>query len=179
MSTFDKTDGHLGGPGKFCIVSFPATLGKQAWTGLISGSGGTNNYACVWTGNNGSPQSEWYDPWAANVDKAKKMGKKLLVIVHNDHPQAQFTDKRSFATYCNKRRPVNFRLGNGQIEEIKYLNKMKYKYSVFGFPQDRVALFPNSGPAQNKTVPTTANNKQESNWAHFSWKGPIKLESRI
>eukprot|EP00964_Phaeocystis_antarctica_P097177 scaffold63345_cov76-Phaeocystis_antarctica.AAC.1 len=79
------TKGHLVADGQVCIVSFPASLGQKAWNGMVGD--GRLNFACVWTGDNNSPSSEWYDPWVINVDEAVKRGMSLLVYGHSDHPE--------------------------------------------------------------------------------------------
>ena len=50
---------------KWCVISYPATLGQRAWNGLVGGQSGSPvcdwmmpDFTCVWTGNDNSPESE-------------------------------------------------------------------------------------------------------------------------
>ena len=69
------------GPGGYCIVSFPATWGEDAWKSFVRGG---FDYACVWTGNDDEEESAWMTPWIENVKAAQEKGMKLLVFVHED-----------------------------------------------------------------------------------------------
>ena len=118
------TKGHLEAGGLVCIVSFPASLGQKAWNGMVGG--GWLNFACVWTGDNNSPTSEWYDPWVNNVDEAVKRGMTLLVYGHSDHPEEnQF--KHASPLWGEQK----YRLGAGQQAEVKHMNERGIQYKVF------------------------------------------------
>ena len=66
MSALQATSGKVTGrsPGNYCLVSFPATWGQTAWDAFVNGK---YDFACVWTGNNDSPEEEWFVPWKKNV----------------------------------------------------------------------------------------------------------------
>ena len=118
------TKGYLEAGGQVCIVSFPASLGQKAWNGMVGG--GQLNFACVWTGDNNSPTSEWYDPWVVNVDEAVKRGMTLLVYGHSDHPvENQFTHVSPLWG------EQKYRLGAGQQAEVKHMNERGIRYKVF------------------------------------------------
>ena len=118
------TKGHLEVAGQVCIVSFPASLGQKAWNGMVGG--GQLNFACVWTGDNNSPTSEWYDPWVINVDKAVERGMTLLVYGHSDHPE-----ENQFKHISPLWGEQKFRLGAGQQAEVKHMNERGIQYKVF------------------------------------------------
>ena len=73
------------------------------WNALV-GDGAMMAYACVWTGNPDSPESEWYDPWVLNINKAVKLGKDIIVVGKDGES-----------------------LGYGQGKEIRYLNEKNIK----------------------------------------------------
>eukprot|EP00964_Phaeocystis_antarctica_P030594 scaffold17294_cov78-Phaeocystis_antarctica.AAC.1 len=118
------TKGHLVADGQICIVSFPASLGQKAWNGMVAG--GRLNFACVWTGDNDSPISEWYDPWVINVDEAVKRGMTLLVYGHSDHPE-----ENQFTHVSPLWGEQKYRLGGGQQAEVKHMNEKGIQYKVF------------------------------------------------
>ena len=118
------TKGHLEAAGQVCIVSFPASLGQKAWNGMVGG--GQLNFACVWTGDNNSPASEWYDPWVINVDEAVKRGMVLIVYGHSDHPE-----ENQFKHISPLWGEQKFRLGAGQQAEVKHMNERGIQYKVF------------------------------------------------
>ena len=142
------TKGHLEVAGQVCIVSFPASLGQKAWNGMVGG--GQLNFACVWTGDNNSPRSEWYDPWVINVDEAVKRGMTLLVYGHSDHPEEnQF--KHASPLWGEQK----YRLGAGQQAEVQHMNEKGIKYKVFalgtgfagtGFTGDALKKGASDGP---------------------------------
>ena len=102
------TQGYLEAGGEACIVSFPASLGQRAWNGMVGG--GKLNFACVWTGDNNSPTSEWYDPWVVNVDEAVERGMTLLVYGHSDHPVENHSSRTS--ARCGGSRSIGSGPGN-------------------------------------------------------------------
>ena len=119
------TKGQLvAGAGQVCIVSFPASLGQKAWNGMVGG--GRLNFACVWTGDNNSPASEWFDPWVLNVDEAVKRGMTLLVYGHSDHPE-----ENQFKHVSPLWGEQKYRLGGGQQAEVKHMNEKGVQYKVF------------------------------------------------
>ena len=142
------TKGHLVANGQICIVSFPASLGQKAWNGMVGGD--RLNFACVWTGDNNSPISEWYDPWVINVDEAVKRGMTLLVYGHSDHPEEnQF--KHASPLWGEQK----YRLGAGQQAEVKHMNEKGIQYKVFalgtgftgtGFTGDALKRAASDGP---------------------------------
>ena len=142
------TKGNLEAGGQVCIVSFPASLGQQAWNGMVGG--GQLNFACVWTGDTNSPTSEWYDPWVRNVDEAVKRGMTLLVYGHSDHPaENQFTHVSPLWG------EQKYRLGAGQLAEVKHMNKRGIRYKLFalgtgftgtGFTGDALVRAASDGP---------------------------------
>ena len=119
-----RTKGHLVADDQVCIVSFPASLGQKAWNGMVAG--GRLNFACVWTGDNNSPASEWFDPWVLNVDEAVKRGMTLLVYGHSDHPE-----ENQFTHVSPLWGEQKFRLGAGQQAEVKHMNEKGIQYKVF------------------------------------------------
>ena len=147
-SSLLPTKGHLEASGQVCIVSFPASLGQKAWNGMVGG--GQLNFACVWTGDNTSPTSEWYDPWVMNVDEAAKRGMTLLVYGHSDHPEEnQF---RHLSPLWGEQK---YRLGAGQQAEVKHMNEKGIQYKVFalgtgftgtGFTGDALKRAASDGP---------------------------------
>ena len=142
------TKGYLEAGGQACIVSFPASLGQKAWNGMVGG--GHLNFACVWTGDNNSPTSEWYDPWVVNVDEAVERGMTLLVYGHSDHPvENQFTHVSPLWG------EQKYRLGAGQQAEVKHMNERGIRYKVFalgtgfvgtGFTGDALVRAASDGP---------------------------------
>ena len=148
------TPGNLEAGSQVCIVSFPASLGQTAWNSMVGGllgmcgvdpsdplpSGPDRagiqkppvNYACVWTGNNESPMSEWFDPWVVNVDKAVERGMTLIVYGHSNHPD----EKNQFKHVSPEWGEQNFRLGAGQQAEVKYMNENNIPYKVFASDAD-------------------------------------------
>ena len=119
-------------PGRVCIVSFPASLGQRAWNAMAGGDlerdgrlGLAVNFACVWTGDNNSPMSEWFDPWVENVVKARERGMTLLVYGHSNHPE-----ENPFKHVSPERGEQKFRLGVGQQAEVKYMNEQGIPYKV-------------------------------------------------
>ena len=118
------TKGHLVADGQVCIVSFPASLGQKAWNGMVGD--GRLNFACVWTGDNNSPTSEWWDPWVLNVDEAVKQGMTLLVYGHSDHPE-----ENQFKHVSPLWGEQKYRLGAGQQAEVKHMNERGIRYKVF------------------------------------------------
>ena len=142
------TKGHLEAGGQVCIVSFPASLGQKAWNGMVGGD--QLNFACVWTGDNTSPTSEWYDPWVMNVDEAARRGMTLLVYGHSDHPEEnQF---RHISPLWGEQK---YRLGAGQQAEVKHMNEKGIQYKVFalgtgftgtGFTGDALKRAASDGP---------------------------------
>ena len=142
------TKGHLEAGGQVCIVSFPASLGQKAWNGMVGG--GRLNFACVWTGDNNSPTSEWYDPWVNNVDEAVKRGMTLLVYGHSDH-----LEENQFKHLSPMWGEQKYRLGGGQQAEVKHMNKKGIRYKVFalgtgfagtGFTGDALKRGASDGP---------------------------------
>ena len=142
------TKGHLVADGQVCIVSFPASLGQKAWNGMVGG--GRLNFACVWTGDNNSPTSEWYDPWVNNVDEAVKRGMTLLVYGHSDH-----LEENQFKHLSPMWGEQKYRLGGGQQAEVKHMNKKGIRYKVFalgtgfagtGFTGDALKRGASDGP---------------------------------
>mmetsp|Transcript_6485 Transcript_6485/g.16022 ORF Transcript_6485/g.16022 Transcript_6485/m.16022 type:complete len:119 (+) Transcript_6485:1-357(+) len=112
--------------------------------------GGELNFACVWTGDNNSPTSEWYDPWVVNVDEAVERGMTLLVYGHSDHPvENQFTHVSPLWG------EQKYRLGAGQQAEVKHMNERGIRYKVFalctgfvgtGFTGDALVGAASDGP---------------------------------
>eukprot|EP00964_Phaeocystis_antarctica_P088307 scaffold56194_cov73-Phaeocystis_antarctica.AAC.2 len=124
VSPLLPTKGHLVADGQICIVSFPASLGQKAWNAMVGG--GRLNFTCVWTGDNKSPTSEWYDPWVLNVDDAVKRGMTLLVYGHSDHPE-----ENQFKHVSPLWGEQKYRLGAGQQAEVKHMNEKGIQYKVF------------------------------------------------
>jgi hypothetical protein len=147
-NSLQAAKGYLEAGGQVCIVSFPASLGQKAWNGMVGG--GQLNFACVWTGDTNSPTSEWYDPWVRNVDEAVKRGMTLLVYGHSDHPvENQFTHVSPLWG------EQKYRLGGGQLAEVKHMNKRGIRYKLFalgtgftgtGFTGDALVRAASDGP---------------------------------
>merc|ERR1719221_681200 len=66
----------------YSVVSWPAAAGSDPWQKLLSMS--FVSYCCVWTGNDNSPVSEWFDPWVANVKLHKARGRNFLFCTMPD-----------------------------------------------------------------------------------------------
>ena len=144
-----RTRGNLETGSQVCIVSFPASLGQTTWNSMVGGllgmCGGVPrdplpsdpdqagiqkppvNFACVWTGDDNSPTSKWFDPWVKNVDKARELGMTLIVYGHSNHP-----DEENQFTHGEQK----FRLGKGQQAEVKYMNERGIPYKVFASDAD-------------------------------------------
>merc|ERR1719437_348582 len=68
--------------GDVSVVSWPAAAGRSCWEDLLKMT--VVSYCCVWTGNDNSPKSEWFDPWVANVELHKASGKKFVFCTMPD-----------------------------------------------------------------------------------------------
>ena len=126
-SSLQATPGVLDrdSPGNWCIVSFPATFGQDQWNAMVNGG---FNLACVWTGKDDSPMEDWFKPWKENVRYAKRNKMKLLVIGHscNDHR----INKMKGGVKVPVGDGRSFRLGNGQVLEVDWMNRHNIKYRV-------------------------------------------------
>jgi len=117
-----KTEGRITGSGyrNYCIASFPATFGATCWDNLVSTK---MDYACCWTGDPNSATDEWFDPWKVNVRNAEAKGMELLVFVHEKCSKLGGVTKRHNG--------LPFRLGDGQVKELQWLNAQGIKYKVY------------------------------------------------
>jgi len=117
------TSGKLDAPfRRVCIVSFPATLGQEAWKRMVVCG---FNWACVWMGTNDSRKEEWFDAWAANVDEALKRGMTLYVVACRDHPEGN-PYEHLIATGEDSK----YRLDAGQQAQVDHLNEKGINYMV-------------------------------------------------
>jgi len=107
------------------VCSFPASAGEEVWERLVDGKidsglfdkgtwwfgagycGRKVDWCCVWTGDENSPRSEWYDPWVENIEMARSMGKRLIFVVNEAEE-----------------------LGQGQMAEKDYLDEKGYPYTM-------------------------------------------------
>ena len=111
MSAFKKTGGNLLNNGSdTCVVSFPAgRSGVQRWNDLIQNT----NYCCVWTGRDNSDESEWFEPWKKNVEKANQYGMNLVFYIN----------------YGQRGGPGGRdHMGRGQRMEKKWLDEQGYRF---------------------------------------------------
>ena len=131
MSSLKESKGRITGdsPGNYCIISFPATFGQTAWNAFLASK---FDLACVWTGKEEDEKDKWFDPWKKNVLEARDKGMKLLVIGHKNctkgggrqctHVQPSIDGR---PLWCS------FRVGDGQGEEIKWLQEQNIPYYVY------------------------------------------------
>ena len=106
-SIIAATPGRINTVNRECIVSWSASVGVEAWDLLISSR--VYSWACVWTGDENSPRSEWYDPWVVNVEKARAAGMLLIFC----HPDSGPDD-----------------IGKGQTVEKEYLEGKGYAFTL-------------------------------------------------
>ena len=168
MSSLQKSDGRITGssPGNYCIVSFPATFGQDAWNRFL-GSGW--DLACVWTGNDNSPEAEWFVPWKDNVLKAHAEGMQLVVMghmncnkgggrqcTHRDHSRSRrMLPEDALAALGGDTQ--NMRFGNGQVMEIEWLNEQSISYLVYAVNSAvSPTAHPPPSPLSSTLTPTIA-----------------------
>ena len=127
QSAMEATSGKVTGnsPENYCLVSFPATWGQRAWDKFVNGA---FDYACVWTGNENSPEKEWFEPWKKNVLDARARGMRLLVLGHEDCINPGGSQCQHTTPFGTKE---TFRLGGGQTTEVKWMNKQGISYKVY------------------------------------------------
>lgn len=107
LPTMAATDGQWV-DGKYCIVSFPASMGKDTWNLMMKNP--KMSTACVWTGRSGDPVEAWYPQWQKNVLHARDKGYTLIVFVDGREGK---------------------RIGTGCATEIRWMEAQKVRYQIF------------------------------------------------
>ena len=132
-----KSAGVIRDKATACLCSFPACAGQFNWNGCVEQGmhiGKGQSFACVWTGNEDSPESEWFDPWKKNVDLAVSKKQKLIFIVWAATaglPPGKTLNRTELGHIKSK---VNFYIGGGQAKELAYLMEKGYDFSIGYLP---------------------------------------------